>query len=498
MRVSTLAVAVVSVVALLSSNKAVAAGDKAGKPGIYARSPQDSDVFVSYDYGYSYPAPPPPTTYAELSSSSTVTSLAYSSNASYTEVSSVATVTGTSGVSASVSFSSVVSASATITLSDSAVTSLPTSVTATRSASTGISESLNYTTSFEASTSTSSSDDESGTLASVTDTDIPYPRRRNHQMSYSRRFVNNSLLFTGIGLDQSSCNIDATSGNSMANMELNHAERAHSILPDNFCHASRHNRNTSDVEQFQRITKPINSNHHRLQYNFYCYWDGNCCSYQRNYHRTCVKYSSDQPLQPAPELHRNLNGNLEYIRRIIFHFDKCSSIFRNAFINGLNFTDDCAVPVAERNCHCYTWRDDICIDHIRNTAGHLIPDRNSELSMVNVKQNHQRHLERSFLNDIGNWVDFHHLSLHHRNRFNSCNHLVHIHYHSVQQFPDGFIPLDQCDIFPPINEYLDRFYHHRERRCNDYPVAIERYLDITGKHHCKVAIEHQRHGSADN
>ncbi|KAK2010060.1 hypothetical protein LZ32DRAFT_660711 [Colletotrichum eremochloae] len=304
MRVSTLAVAVASVVALLSSNKVVAAGDKVGKPGIYARSPQDSDVFVSYDYGYSYPAPPPPTTYAELSSSSTVTSLAYSSNASYTEVSSVATVTGTSGVSASVSFSSVVSASATITLSDSAVTSLPTSVTATRSASAGISESLNYTTSFEASTSTSSSDDESGTLASVTDTDIPYtPSTESSDVgkhhtrfaeyvgldffhlatvfyslqSSSRRFVNNSLLFTGLGLDQSSCNIDATSGNSMANMELNHAERAHSILPDNFCHASRYNRNTSDVEQFQRITKPINSNHHRLQYNFYCYWDGNCC-----------------------------------------------------------------------------------------------------------------------------------------------------------------------------------------------------------------------------
>ncbi|KAK1992986.1 hypothetical protein LX36DRAFT_674164 [Colletotrichum falcatum] len=102
MRTSILAV--VSVVALLSSSKAVAADEKAGKPGRQAetqhfpvpfqpkhdaRSPQELHGFVSYDYGYSYPPPPPPTTYAELSSSSssssTVTSLASSGDASYTE-----------------------------------------------------------------------------------------------------------------------------------------------------------------------------------------------------------------------------------------------------------------------------------------------------------------------------------------------------------------------------------------------------------------------------
>ncbi|KDN60645.1 hypothetical protein CSUB01_04980 [Colletotrichum sublineola] len=537
MRVSTLAVAVVSVVALLSSNKAVAAGDKAGKPGIYARSPQDSDVFVSYDYGYSYPAPPPPTTYAELSSSSTVTSLAYSSNASYTEVSSVATVTGTSGVSASVSFSSVVSASATITLSDSAVTSLPTSVTATRSASTGISESLNYTTSFEASTSTSSSDDESGTLASVTDTDIPYtPSTESSDgtiSSHSTALISaqstsitvSPSISSGISVVSITTSELTKSGNTTL-VSPNMSALTSSILPPSFTLSSPTpvvssttafsspesvsisrpatlkqpvetpwptwnstmlsapiqssqttfatlpgttetpatlSSSSGSLNQSTRITTAFNTtfivtgtatavpisatsviatvpsskwmdftatnsqttlataisvttltesqapNASSTQRAF-TNSSSDAIPSQRNYHRTCVKYSSDQPLQPAPELHRNLNGNLEYIRRIIFHFDKCSSIFRNAFINGLNFTDDCAVPVAERNCHCYTWRDDICIDHIRNTAGHLIPDRNSELSMVNVKQNHQRHLERSFLNDIGNWVDFHHLS----------------------------------------------------------------------------------------
>ncbi|GKT71577.1 LOW QUALITY PROTEIN: hypothetical protein ColTof4_04000 [Colletotrichum tofieldiae] len=145
MRASTLAVAVASVVALLSSIKGAAADENAGKPRKRgklqrvaasinfkngARSPRDLNDFVSYDYGYSYPAPPSPTTYAEESSSlSIMTSLAFSNNASYTEVSSVASNTGTSGVSDSASFSSTVSARASATLSDTVITSTPAPVT---------------------------------------------------------------------------------------------------------------------------------------------------------------------------------------------------------------------------------------------------------------------------------------------------------------------------------------------------------------------------------
>ncbi|GJC85608.1 hypothetical protein ColLi_08446 [Colletotrichum liriopes] len=145
MRASTLAVAVASVVALLSSIKGAAADENAGKPRKRgklqrvtasinfkngARSPRDLNDFVSYDYGYSYPAPPSPTTYAEESSSlSTMTSLVSSNNASYTEVSSVASITVTSGVSDSASFRSTVSARASTTLSDTVITSTSAPVT---------------------------------------------------------------------------------------------------------------------------------------------------------------------------------------------------------------------------------------------------------------------------------------------------------------------------------------------------------------------------------
>ncbi|KAF6811945.1 hypothetical protein CSOJ01_05383 [Colletotrichum sojae] len=83
MRVSTLAAGFASVAALLSISVGVAASNVAGHgrqdkppaPGLQpkhqARSPQDPNVFVSYDYGYSYPPPPPPTTYGESESTST-------------------------------------------------------------------------------------------------------------------------------------------------------------------------------------------------------------------------------------------------------------------------------------------------------------------------------------------------------------------------------------------------------------------------------------------
>ncbi|TIC90575.1 hypothetical protein CH35J_011750 [Colletotrichum higginsianum] len=98
MRASTLTVSLASVVVLLSSVQIIAAGADADKPGQRTkvqrspaslsfkhnvRSPQDPDVFVSYDYGYPYP-PSPPTTYAEQLSS-TVTSLASGSEGLSTE-----------------------------------------------------------------------------------------------------------------------------------------------------------------------------------------------------------------------------------------------------------------------------------------------------------------------------------------------------------------------------------------------------------------------------
>ncbi|KAJ0164920.1 hypothetical protein CTA2_12867 [Colletotrichum tanaceti] len=98
MRASTLTVSLASVVVLLLSAQVITAGADAGKPGQRAkvqrspaspkfkhnaRSPQDPNVFLSYDYGYSYP-PSPPTTYAEQPSS-TVTSLASGSDGSSTE-----------------------------------------------------------------------------------------------------------------------------------------------------------------------------------------------------------------------------------------------------------------------------------------------------------------------------------------------------------------------------------------------------------------------------
>ncbi|KZL86864.1 hypothetical protein CI238_09778 [Colletotrichum incanum] len=151
MRVSTLVVAVASVVALLSSTKGAAADQNAGKPRKRAKlqrfadslnfkndanSPQNPNGFVSYDYGYSYPLPPSRTTYAEESSSlSTMTSLASSNNASYTEISSVASVTGTSGVSNSASFNTTVTSRASATLSDTVITSTSASVTGSHSTS---------------------------------------------------------------------------------------------------------------------------------------------------------------------------------------------------------------------------------------------------------------------------------------------------------------------------------------------------------------------------
>ncbi|KAK2054003.1 hypothetical protein LY76DRAFT_629186 [Colletotrichum caudatum] len=283
MRTSTLAVAVVSAVALLSSNKAVAADEKTGKPGREAenqrvaaaikpghgaRSPQDLGGFVSYDYGYSYPAPPPPTTYAEFSSSSsTVTSLASSSNASYTEVSSAASVTGTSAVSDSASFSLAVSASATVTPSDSATTSPPISATATPSASTAISESLNYTTSFEASPSTSSSDDDSGTLASITDTDIPYT--------------------PSTGPPDGTISSDTTTSSPV------HSTSAAMPTPS-----------TSFDNGFK------------------------CFEHATIFHEL-IKHSA---LLWAPlGIHHNLNGDLECVRRTIFQFDKYPGIFHDVF-----------------------------------------------------------------------------------------------------------------------------------------------------------------------
>ncbi|KAK1590727.1 uncharacterized protein LY79DRAFT_649723 [Colletotrichum navitas] len=320
MRISTLAVTAVSVVALLSTNKAVAADGKAGKPGRQdgiqrisasikvghdARSPQDSDGFVSYDYGYSYPAPPPPTTYAKLSSSSTWTSLASSSNVSYTETTSVTSVIGTSSVSDSASFSSVVSISATATLRDSVSTSLPTSVIATLSASTTISESLSYMTSFKTGSSTSSLDDESGTLASVTDTDVPYT---------------------------------PSTGSSDSTIWSHSTTSISSMLPSFTLSDS-----TAIFSSAMTFSKP----------------DSASTSYKRFKHAASVHEliyhgaSSDQFPYPPREFHHKSNGDLEYVRRTIFHFDKYFSVFHNVFTNGLVFPDDCAVSVAQRNCHCY-------------------------------------------------------------------------------------------------------------------------------------------------
>ncbi|CCF35876.1 hypothetical protein CH063_01386 [Colletotrichum higginsianum] len=134
MRASTLTVSLASVVVLLSSVQIIAAGADADKPGQRTkvqrspaslsfkhnvRSPQDPDVFVSYDYGYPYP-PSPPTTYAEQLSS-TVTSLASGSEASYTKNSSVASITGTPGVSGSATTGFTDSSGATVTVSDTVV-----------------------------------------------------------------------------------------------------------------------------------------------------------------------------------------------------------------------------------------------------------------------------------------------------------------------------------------------------------------------------------------
>ncbi|KAK2041475.1 hypothetical protein LZ31DRAFT_567923 [Colletotrichum somersetense] len=341
MRTSTFALAVVSAVALLSS-KAVAADEKTGKPGWKAenrrvaaaikpghdaRSLQDVGGFVSYDYGYSYPAPPPPTTYAEFSSSSsTVTSLVSSSN-----VSSVASVTGTSAVSDSASFSSAVSASATVTPSDSATTSPPISATATRSASTAISESLNYTTSFEAGPSTSSSDDDSGTLASITDTDVPYiPSTGPPDGTISSGSTTSSLIHsTGTTIPTPSTSSDNGTGLT-----------------------------TSSSAATSSILLPI---------------AGSKCFKHATIFHELVNHGAyfNQLLGPPLELHHNLNDGLECVRRTIFHFDKYPGIFHDVFKDHA-FTDNCAVSVAERNCHCHKRRDNICIDDIWNRACHLI------------------------------------------------------------------------------------------------------------------------------
>ncbi|KAK2022365.1 hypothetical protein LX32DRAFT_687196 [Colletotrichum zoysiae] len=71
--------------------------------------------------------------------------------------------------------------------------------------------------------------------------------------------------------------------------------------------------------------------------------------------------------------------------------------------------------------------------------------------------------------DLGNW---HYIKSH-----------ADWHRDSFQQFPVGLFPLEQFDLVPPAYWYLDRIYHYGERRCDDYPVATERYLDIKGKHH---------------
>ncbi|EFQ29563.1 uncharacterized protein GLRG_04707 [Colletotrichum graminicola M1.001] len=322
MRISTLAVTVVSVVALSSTNKAVAADGKAGKPGRQAgiqrvsasikvghdaRSPQDSDGFVSYDYGYSYPAPPPPTTYTKLSSSSTWTSLASSSNVSYTELSSVASVTGTSGVSGSASFGSIVSASATVTLRDSVFTFLPTSAIATRSASTAISESFSYTTSFTTGPFTSSLDDITGTLASVTDTDVPYT--------------------PSPGLSDSTIWSHSTTSIS-------------SMIPSFTLSGS-----TAIVSSTMTFSKPDSAST-----SFKCF--KHTASVHELINHGAV-FTKNQLPYPPRELHHDFNGDLEYVRRTIFHFDKYFGVFRNVFTNGLVFPDDCAVSVAQRNCHCY-------------------------------------------------------------------------------------------------------------------------------------------------
>ncbi|KAK1982746.1 hypothetical protein LZ30DRAFT_654962 [Colletotrichum cereale] len=322
MRTSTLTVAVVSVVALLSSVKAAAADEKVGKPERQGetqrvaaslkpkydtRSPQGPNDFVSYDYGYSYPAPPPPTTYAELSSSSAVTSLASSNNASYTGVSSVASITGTSGVSGSAPSSSAVSASATVTLSDSVATSLPASVTATRSTSTAASESFKNTTSFEVDPPTSSSDAESGTLASVTDTDVPYIP--SAELSDSTTSSHTATLGSNTSASTSSVFIPSLTLSGSV-----------SVISSRIIFSSS---------------------------------DSTSISSKCSKHTTGVHELVNHGAFPLQLLH-NLIGDLEYDTRTIFHFDKRSAIFLVVFVIGLAITDDFTVPVADRHCRCHT------------------------------------------------------------------------------------------------------------------------------------------------
>ncbi|WDK23545.1 hypothetical protein CGRA01v4_14837 [Colletotrichum graminicola] len=341
MRISTLAVTVVSVVALSSTNKAVAADGKAGKPGRQAgiqrvsasikvghdaRSPQDSDGFVSYDYGYSYPAPPPPTTYTKLSSSSTWTSLASSSNVSYTELSSVASVTGTSGVSGSASFGSIVSASATVTLRDSVFTFLPTSAIATRSASTAISESFSYTTSFTTGPFTSSLDDITGTLASVTDTDVPYTPSPGLSDStiWSHSTTSISSMIPSFTLSGSTAIVSSTMTFSK---------------PDS---ASTSNSAT--------LTQPVEAP-----------WP------------TWSSTMLTAPIQSTQTASGTFSGF------------KC-------------FKHTASVHELINHGAVFTKRDNICNDDIGIRTCHLISDQNIELAMVNVKHNYQCHIERIFFN----------------------------------------------------------------------------------------------------